>query len=98
MFTAIDKHSATDGKTVFVRSVDRDLIEYRDGDHVVLLGIEGATTPDGGPAQIIYVGPEIRWEQPFVDQEITAYDRANIAANVVEAYRALGLESYIESR
>jgi hypothetical protein len=98
MFTAIDKHSATDGRSVVVRSKSRDLIQYLDGDHVLLLGREGGTTPDGGPAQVVYVFEEMNWEPPYAADTISSADRAKIARNIQDAYRALGLETYIELR
>jgi Immunity protein 74 len=98
MFTAIDKRSATNGMSIVVRDKSKDLIEYVDGDHILFLGWERGATPEGKPAQVVYITQLMRWEAPHTAEVITPVERAKIAQNVREAYRALGLETYIEYR
>ena len=89
---------ATNDAGVEIRGVSRDLFEYRDGDHVLKIGRESATTESGDPAQIVYFDAFLRWEPPHDSETITPVDVDRIAANVVEAYAALGLPTFIERR
>jgi hypothetical protein len=96
MFRAIDKHSAENERGVVVSDVSRHQIAYQENGRRLILGREGATTPGGGPAQIVYLHPEARWQPPYEADPLTRTDWERIAANVVEAFRALKLETYVE--
>lgn len=98
MFRRVMSHFATDDAGVEVRGVSRDLFEYREGQRVLRIGRESAVTDAGGPAQIVYIDNFLRWQAPFEADVITPADADRISANVVEAFEALGLPTFIERR
>lgn len=98
MFRKVMNNFATNDAGVEIRGVSRDLFEYRDGARILKINRENATTESGDPAQIVYIDRSLRWEPPFESEPITPADADRISANVVEAYDALDLPTFIERR
>jgi len=98
MFRVIDRRTATNDHGITVQRAGRDFIRYRDGDKVMLIPWERAATPDQGPAQIVYVDDKLKWQPPNEAIDITPEQIAEIADNVTNAYRELGLTTYIYQR
>ena len=96
MFRRVMNHLATNDAGVEVRGVSRDLFESREGERVLRVGREGALTDAGAPAQLVYLDKFLRWAPPHETEAISSADMDRIAGNIVQAFEALGLPTFVE--
>ena len=79
-----------------VRLVDRDSLEYREGDHVMIFGTE-PTGPKVEAQLIFYTARQygVRWEPPFKDEPVSRARHEEIIANVLRALGAMNLRAEV---
>jgi hypothetical protein len=93
-----NNHATDDQSGVSIVGVDRFSFAYRIRDHVLVLGREDAVAPDGGAAQLVNIDTFLKWQPPHDAKPLTAPQLERIAADIVDAFRALGVETIIERR
>jgi hypothetical protein len=79
-----------------VRLVGRDLLEYREGDHVMTFGVE-PTGPRVPEQLIFYTGRQysVRWEPPFDGEPVSRARHEEIVQNVLRALGAMNLRAQV---
>jgi hypothetical protein len=86
MFEWINKQGVRSDKGFVVQRTGRWSIEYREGNRVLIFGVDGeslATDESGRTIQTIRINPFPRWEPP--DEFITEERRQEIIENLKEA-------------
>lgn len=92
MFRAVNLNEITNGSGVTVSLIERGSILYRRSDRELVLTCNCVGDPEAGSANIVYLRPELRWQD---NQPVADADRDVIAHDIVEAYKALGIETEV---
>lgn len=95
MFRAIAPQWLTNDLGVEVSSKDRNLMQYKDGDRV-LLYCDTIVSDDGRYGAAVLLPRDARWQPPFERERIDSSARAAIAANLLEAWAAVDYRVTIE--
>lgn len=92
MFRAVNLSDISNGAGVTVSLVDRGTIRYRRSDRELMLSCDCVGDHEAGSANIVHLERGLRWQdnEPVGDAE-----RAIIARDIVEAYKALGIETEV---
>jgi hypothetical protein len=92
MFRAVSLSDITNGRGVTVSLVDRGTIRYRRSGRILTLPCDCVGDRETGTANVVYLNGALRWHD---DQPVVDADRAVIARDIVEAYKALGIETEV---
>lgn len=98
MFKKIVNNYAANNNGVEIRGIDRDTFSYHEGDKMIIISRESAVGDKGSPAHIVYFFTNMHWQPPFESLPIIAADVDRISANVIEGFKALGLQTFIERK
>jgi hypothetical protein len=96
MFRRVANNLARNDNGIEVRGINREMFAYQEANRVLLIGREDAVSDDGGAAQIVYLGDDLRWEPPFDLPAISSAELDRIATDVVKAFEALGTVTFIK--
>lgn len=89
MFRAIAPQWLTNDLGVEVSSKDRNLMQYKDGDHVLLLYCDTIASGDGRYGAAILLPRDARWQPPYDLERIDSFARAVIEKNLLDAWAAV---------
>lgn len=91
MFRAVNLSDITNGAGVTVSLVNRGTVRYRCSNRELMLSCDCVGDLEAGSANIVYLSGA-RWQD---DQPVIEAERAVIARNIVEAYKALGIDTEV---
>ncbi|WEN13965.1 hypothetical protein PY254_12025 [Rhodanobacter sp. AS-Z3] len=97
MFRAIAPQWLTNDLGVEVSSRDRNTMQYKDGDHVLLLYCDTIVDDDGRFGAAILLPHDAYWQPPFEQERIDSFVRARIEKNLLDAWGAVDYWVTIES-
>lgn len=97
MFRAIAPQWLTNDLGVEVSSKDRNTMQYKDGDHVLLLYCDTIVDDDGRFGAAILLPHDACWQPPFAQERIDSFVRARIEKNLLDAWGAVDYWVTIES-
>lgn len=92
MFRAVNLNEITNGRGVTVSLIDRGSVRYRRSDRELVLPCDCVGDPEAGSANVVYLRRELRWQD---DQPVADAERATIAKDIVDAYKAVGIETEV---
>lgn len=97
MFRAIAPQWLTNDLGVEVSSKDRETMQYKDGDHVLLLYRDAIVDDEGRFGAAILLPRDAHWQPPFEHERIDSFARARIERNLLDAWGAVDYWVKIES-
>lgn len=97
MFRAIAPQWLSNDLGVEVSSKDRNTMQYKDGDRVLLLYCDTIVSDSGRFGAAILLPRDAHWEPPYERERIDSFARAVIEKNLLEAWAAVDYWVTIES-
>jgi hypothetical protein len=88
MFRRLNMQGVESDKGFVVQCISRFSMEYREGDHRMLLGCESDAA-----GRLHVQTPRRHWDPPFSEQEIPDQKLEEIRENIAESLRFQNLES-----
>lgn len=95
MFRAIDPRRAASDTGVEITCLDRRQIRYRRDGHELIVLREPVAGRDLDPVQSVVLAPKLCWLPPHQNEPIDDGMRATIAREIVEAFRAFGIDTEV---
>jgi|GEM_PF-2843724 len=89
MFRAIAPQWLTNDAGIEISSVDRNTMQYRDGERVLFLYCDTVVASDGRFGSAILLPRDAHWQPPFEQERIDSFIRATIEKNLLDAWRVV---------
>lgn len=92
MFRAVNLNEFSNDAGVTVSLIDRNSILYRRSNRELVLPCDCVGDCDAGSGNVVYLRRDMRWQD---DQPVAEAERDVIARDIIDAYRAVGIETEV---